>query len=179
MHTFHFSVNKCSEKLHKYFISEEKGKEGKKSTTHQIWLFSFLFSLSAAFEFIQKRILNNTSGLLCGKFLWHSLYSFMWGVSESYTPCTLFTQKFIWLSLFCFTWGVSLTCPMLFYVESFSYTPHAFLCGEFLSHAPCYFMLGVSITRPMLFHVGSFSNNNTPHAVFYGEFVLNAPSCFM
>ena len=66
-------------------------KKGKKSTTHQNWLLCFW---SAAFEFIQKRRLNNTSGLLCGKFLWHFLYSFLWGVSEPYTPCALLHRNF-------------------------------------------------------------------------------------
>ena len=97
--------------------------------------------------------------------------------SFSYTPLAVLCGEFLFHTLWCFVWGVSLTYHILFYVGSFSYTPQAVLCGEFLLHAPCWFMWGVSLRRSMLFYVRSFSYRHI--AVLCGEFLLHAPWCFM
>ena len=132
-------------------------------------------------------------------FLHHQSMIFVWHCgSFSYTPCAVLCGKFLLHSSYCFMWGVSLTLLVLFYVGSFSYTPSAVFCGslfymphvildmwgislkefilclEFLLHAWCYFMWGVSLTRLMLFYVGSFSY--MPYATSCRE--LNTP-CYV
>ena len=151
MHTFHFSVNKCSEKLHKYFISEEKGKEGKKSTTHQIWLFFFFFWVLHLSLYKRE--------------YWITPVAFYVG-NFSDIPCILLCGEFL-----------SLTLLVLFLRRNLSDSPYSVLHGEFLLHVPCYFMWKVSLIHPMLFCVGNFSH--TPHAILCWEFLLHAPCCFM
>ena len=92
-------------------------------------------------------------------FLHHQSMIFVWHCgSFSYTPCSVLCGKFLLHSLFCFMWEVSLTLLILFYVGSFSYTPRAVLCGEFLLHSRCCFLWEFVLHAPCYFgHVGNFS----------------------